>query len=904
MNEIRRYKALCSLLKVGLWEIPAWEEGVFPLEASEWKALYQMAGKQAVVGVVFDGIRKLPKEWAPSPDILARWLLAVNRIAQEHARIGRTMQEQARVWKSRGLEAVLLKGPAVARMYGFPEHRMSGDIDWYFPKQQEWSRAWKVAEEWEAKPERDSDGDMHYLFQGTLVEHHRCWEHLSAPWARKRLRCLEKEEGYAEWQGVKVLSPLTDLLQLNTHILKHALVLGVGWRQLCDLAMAYRFYEGKYDTEKLKENLDRLGLMKWTGLLHAALVETIGMPERYLPFPLKKGQDPQPLIQQIARNGNFGLHRDHQEAYQQKSRWEKLKYLVEGMPEKIRLFGKYAPGELCWRPMGLLVNRLKRCFPNEWGRQMAWVGRMFRPYRKKILYSACIDLLGMGLSLVSIYFSKRAIDIATGTQEGELWMNAAAMVVCILGNMLAGIYTSWISEKVWLKSLVRLQNLLNERLMAASWIEAQKWHTGDILNRLTTDCAEVVMLMVYTLPSVVVTLIKLVASFGFLCMLDVRIAWILLASTPFLLLSKLYYRKMRKLSQEWKMCDSRIVAVMQENMSSRLLIGSLGAEGVRRTLLEEEQENRYRVGMEQLKFGTYSKGVLRSVFNGGYFIAFLFGIYYLSQKWITFGTMIAFIQLVGRVQGPVLQLIGFVPGLIKVRASVERMMELDECGSGRQRTQNRLEKVEALELRNVHFGYDQRKVLEAMDLTVLPGEPLAVMGPTGVGKTTLVRLVAGILEPEAGRIVLRKGENEWDCAGLDRLNFVYVPQGNTLFSGTVRENLQMVDRTVSEERIKEVLQMACADFVWKLPEGLDTKIGESGFGLSEGQAQRLSVARAMLLPGKVWILDEVTSALDAVTAERLIGNLLEVGKDKIMIFVTHDATLKDRCAHAIYLDRA
>ena len=163
--------------------------------------------------------------------------------------------------------------------------------------------------------------------------------------------------------------------------------------------------------------------------------------------------------------------------------------------------------------------------------------------------------------------------------------------------------------------------------------------------------------------------------------------------------------------------------------------------------------------------------------------------------------------------------------------------------------------------------------------------------------------MAGVLEPDDGCIVLKSGDEEWNVAGIDRLNFVYVPQGNSLFSGTIRENLQMVNRHASEERLKEVLELACADFVWSLPQGWDTMIGEKGFGLSEGQAQRLAVARALLLPGKVWIFDEVTSALDVHTAQRLVTNLLEAGREKILLFVTHDTTLKERCAQVLTLER-
>ena len=536
-------------------------------------------------------------------------------------------------------------------------------------------------------------------------------------------------------------------------------------------------------------------------------------------------------------------------------------------------------------------------------KQIQWLRKESKPFHASIFYSTIIDLVSMGLSLAAIYFSKQTIDIATGNQSGDLWVHAALMIACILGSMIAGILNPWMIEKTSMKFQMKLQMLLNGRMMAASWKNAQQWHTGDILNRMVKDCGEVIQLMVYTVPSLLVTLIELMAALVFLFMLDSRIAWLILFSTPLLLLSKIYYKRMRKLSKEWKSNDSRVTSVLQENTTARLLIASLGAEKVRKTLLEEGLQTRLNTGMEQLKIAVFSKSILQSVFNIGYFIAFLLGIYYLSEHLITFGTMVAFIQLVGRVQGPIFQFISFVPGLIRVRASVERIMELDDCPSGRKRNRNIIQQAEYLKINNLHFGYNEQKIIEGMDFTIKAGEPVAIMGHTGAGKTTLIRLIAGILEPDHGNILLKGDGNDWDTAELERTNFVYVPQGNSLFSGTVRENLRMVSPEADEEKLKEVLHMACADFVWNLPQGLDTAIGENGFGLSEGQAQRLAVARAMLLPGSVWIFDEVTAALDATTAKQLVTNLLEKGKDKIMLFVTHDAALKEQCAQTIHIGK-
>ena len=535
-------------------------------------------------------------------------------------------------------------------------------------------------------------------------------------------------------------------------------------------------------------------------------------------------------------------------------------------------------------------------------RLVGWLHQIVRPYRGRILLSAVIDLFGMGLSLVAIYLSKYAIDIATGAAEGRLWEAAGMMVGCVLLSMAAGMSATWVSEQTRMKLTIDLQMQLSDRLMMSAWKDSSRWHTGDLLTRLGSDVSEVVSMLVYTFPSVGVISIKLLASFLFLSTLDTSLAWMLLLSTPFLLLSKLYYKRMRALSKAHKEVGSRIFSLLQENISSRVLIRSLGASAVRRGKLADSQKESYAIGMRQLNLSAYSKGVLQFVFSMGYFTAFLWGLHRLSTDAITFGSMIAFVQLVSRVQGPVLQLISFVPGLIRVRASIDRLEEL-EAGETFLPVGNEVyPRPQRVEYQGVHFGYEKEDLYRGgLDVVFLPGEPVAIAGPTGVGKTTLVRLLMGLVRPRTGSVRLVADGQPYDVATLSRKNFVYVPQGNSLFSGSIRDNLLLASPKASEKRLREVLRTACADFVLALPQGLDTRVGESGYGLSEGQAQRLAVARALLQPGKICIFDEVTSALDADTARKLVDNLLREGQDKIQVFVTHDPMLMQHCRKILRL---
>ncbi len=530
-----------------------------------------------------------------------------------------------------------------------------------------------------------------------------------------------------------------------------------------------------------------------------------------------------------------------------------------------------------------------------------WLRDAVRPYRMRIFLGALVDLTGMGCSLFSVYLSKYAIDIATGTTDGQLWYVSGGMVGCIILSMVTSMLSSWISERVRMRMTIDLQMRLSDRLMVSTWNDSSRWHTGDILTRLGTDVSEVVAMLVYTIPSAGVTFVKLLASFLFLCVLDYSLAWMLLLSTPLLLLSKVYYRKMRVLSKSYKEMESRIFSLLEENISSRILIRSLGASGVRRRKLAGCQDEIYAVGMKQLNFSVYSKSVLQFVFGGGYFTAFLWGLYRLSSHAITFGSMIAFVQLVSRVQGPVLQLISFVPGLIRVRVSIERLEELESSEIFSPDGQE-VYLPEAVEYRSVRFSYGTKELYGGgLNVTLLPGEPVAVVGPTGIGKTTLTRLLMGLVRPSEGEIRLLTREGSHDVASLSRKNFVYVPQGNSMFSGTIRDNLLLASPDADDEHLCRVLRTACADFVFDLPKGIDTVIGESGYGLSEGQAQRLAVARALLQPGNICIFDEVTSALDVHTARKLVCNLLLEGKEKIQVFVTHDRMLMEHCRKIVHL---
>ena len=535
---------------------------------------------------------------------------------------------------------------------------------------------------------------------------------------------------------------------------------------------------------------------------------------------------------------------------------------------------------------------------------MRWVLQVTEGYHWLILFSIFSGIFGVGMSLVNVALSKWIIDVASGAVDGNIWVVASVVVFSFFLGMAVKLISPWIFGKINMRIRIRMQNSLSDALMMCSWKSGQKWHTGDLLTRINTDASEVLSMGMSILPNLLITSLQLVGSFCYLWFLEPRLAWFILAATPLVLLSKIYFRKVRQLSKAQKEMNSEMGTVMQENLSQRVLVRSLGATEYRKDKLHQTQEKLFRLGMEQIKFSTFTQGVMGLTFGGGYLCAFLWGIFRLHAGEITFGTMGAFLQLVGQVQGPFLGLIGIPPALVRGWTSVERLMALYEDVEPDEHALL-LEEPLTLEFKHVTFGYEaDQKVLNDFSASFKPGTSTAIAGVTGAGKTTMIRLMLSLIHPEEGELVLSTADGRHFPVTSDmRVNFMYVPQGNTLLSGSIRENLRLGNPAATDKQLREVIRLACAEYVFDLPEGMDTIVGEHGYGLSEGQAQRLSIARALLRPGSIWLFDEASSALDTETTSRLMTNLLEIGKDYTLLFVTHDPRLMERCDSVIHLKK-
>ncbi len=532
--------------------------------------------------------------------------------------------------------------------------------------------------------------------------------------------------------------------------------------------------------------------------------------------------------------------------------------------------------------------------------QLRWAWSLTRNFRKPLLGYFILELLAIGLSLLFIFFSKKAIDQAIHAVPGNLRYTLLGVLASVLlGLLLKALSTRW-NQATGLKMELGLQRQLLAGQMRAVWKYAKDWQTGDLMLRLQTDSAEVSQMLSQGALSFLLVIVRLVASVGFLWLMDPMLALVILGISPLFLFSKLYFRKMRRLNAEVKQAESSFGNVLQENLRFRLLIRALGLIPAREEKLRSNQDRIYRLKMAQQNFAILSQTVMKLTINGGYLLTFVWGIYRLHAGEISFGTMAAFLQLVGRIQTPILQAMGFVPQFIRFRTAVDRLLELDNDEKEREVQPELLTHPQRIVLEKLGFRYEDSMVIADFSAEIVAGRPAAIIGASGRGKTTLIRLLLALIKPHQGKIFIEQNQTLRVLSNVHRGNFAYVPQGNSLFSGRILDNL-VYGTSIDADRIKQAIYLANAEFVYTLPQGLDTVIGESGYGLSEGQAQRVAIARAMMQDVSIWLFDEITSALDPETSNTVVQRLLEAGKDKILLFVTHDMKLAAQCQQTIYM---
>ncbi|WP_281803758.1 ABC transporter ATP-binding protein [Segatella maculosa] len=536
---------------------------------------------------------------------------------------------------------------------------------------------------------------------------------------------------------------------------------------------------------------------------------------------------------------------------------------------------------------------------------MKWLWHTWRGNQLQAILNAVIGLLSVGISLGQVWAVKRAIDVASGTVEGDIYRAVGLMAILILSDFALNIAGIWVRNILGIKAQNRMQQRMLDRILRSVWRGREYHHSADVLNRLEFDVNNVVNFLTETIPNTLSVLAMFIGAFFYLFSMDKGLALTVIAIFPaFIAMSKVYIGKMRSLTRQVRDSDSKVQSVLQETIQYRMLIKTLESDEEMVGRLESTQnELRQRV-VRRTKFSVFSNVIVNFGFAFGYLVAFLWAALRMAAHTLSFGGMTAFLQLVNKIQGPARNLTKLVPAFVSVFTAAERLMELEEDPLEEQGTPIYIKGPCGIRLNHVGYTYadGEDRVIDDLSFDFKPGSCTAILGETGAGKTTLVRMILALLQPQQGEVEIYHGAASHTLTPRHRCNFVYVPQGNTLMSGTIRENLRLGRLDATDEEMLEALHTSCADFVSELPEGLSTYCSEQGGGLSEGQAQRIAIARSLLRDRSVMLFDEATSALDPETERQLLRNILSE-HDKTIIFITHRPAVIDYCDQTLKLEK-
>ena len=509
-----------------------------------------------------------------------------------------------------------------------------------------------------------------------------------------------------------------------------------------------------------------------------------------------------------------------------------------------------------------------------------------------------IGLAEVAFSLAFVWISKAIIDVATGVRAGELLYYSLVLVGLVLLQILFRV----LDNRLRAMTQVRLGNSVRynvfSRLLYTRWQELSTLHSGDMLTRIIKDTDDVIEVIVNAFPAAILAVVQLLGALAILFFLDPMLALILGVGMPLLaIFSRFYYRYMRKYTLEVKESESLITSMMEESLLNQVVIRTFERQENELDRLGKLQSRLHRSVHKKTRVSVLANLFMGVTFNGGYITAFLWSAFGLAKNTISFGTVTAYLQLVSRLQRPLFELARLLPTLVGSKAAIERLIYLTGFSLEESKDKILLQGNVTLRIENLTFSYapDTDPVLSNFSMVLEPGTMVALMGETGVGKTTLLRLLLALVAPDSGRIVLEDESGQVAVSERTRSNFVYVPQGGSLFSGTIRENLLLGDPGANEQELIRALEIASANFVLQLSQGLDTVLGENGKGLSEGQAQRVAIARALLRPGKILLLDEATSALDSQTARTFLQNLKKEAGNRAILFITHQAEVAAFC---------
>lgn len=558
----------------------------------------------------------------------------------------------------------------------------------------------------------------------------------------------------------------------------------------------------------------------------------------------------------------------------------------------------------------LIRKHLKQGTLRKMWAQSKWILQYGRRYWKAMVLYTLLGIAGSGVSLISSLISKDLVDIITGHQTGKLLATFAAMIGFSLANILVSQASGYASTFINLKVDSEIKNDIFAKMLVTDWESLTAYHTGDLVTRWSSDASNISSGILNWIPNLIIYTFRFVSALAVVLYYDPTFALFALLGIPFsALLSRPLLRRMQNNNQKSAAMNAKMYGFNQEAFSNIQTIKAFDLIRFYTDRLKSLQTEYIRMRLDFQKMSILTS-VLMSII--GFIVSYScygWGIYRVWSNAISYGTMTMFLSLSGTLTSSVNSLTSLIPTAISLTISAGRLMDIVEMPQEDYSQDSAVEKFgkqhrqEGIGLIMKDLDYTYRtgtNVFSGASMEAYPHEIVALVGPSGEGKTTMLRLILSLLKPQKGSFHICAGHNEKEQLAMSpstRKLFSYVPQGNTMFSGTIAENLRNVKPDATDEEIVEALKLACAwEFVEKLPDGIESEVKERGGGFSEGQAQRLSIARALLRKSPILLLDEATSALDVVTERKVLKNIMQDTYPRTCIVTTHRPTVLNICS--------
>ena len=559
---------------------------------------------------------------------------------------------------------------------------------------------------------------------------------------------------------------------------------------------------------------------------------------------------------------------------------------------------------LSFESLDILISRWKNGTFSEIIDDWKWIFSYSARYKGAIAFYIFLGVFSTSLGLVSSVASKYLIDIITGYQTSKLMIMLVIMVGSSLFSLLFDSVIGRISTKLSIDINNDIQADIFDKIVDADWMAINGYSNGDILNRFNGDIGTVSGNAISWLPTIIIAIYKFIATFVVILHYDVAMAVISFLSAPFMLLiSRFVIKKQREYSKKVREMSSQLMTFEVETFYNFDTIKSFGVAPYYSKKMRWWQQKYKDISLRYNMFSIKTNIFLSIIGMLVQFLAFGYCLFRLWTHDITYGTMTLFLQQRSNLSGAFNNVISIIPSFLNSSVSAHRIRELVELPKEVHIPEsNELDRYAdqgfTVQMEEVNFSYvEGKRVITDSSFQACPGEIIALVGPSGEGKTTMIRLILGLIRPEQGNVVIRtSGGMEIKMNAETRHLFAYVPQGNTILSGTIAENMRIVKEDASDEEIIEALKTACAwEFVEKMPDTINAKIGERGRGFSEGQAQRIAIARAILRDAPILLLDEATSALDVTTERKVLRNIIQQNPTKVCIVTTHRPSVLNMC---------